>query len=73
MPREILYQGGAKNDAEKTFLLVIDIYGLKSSGATYRTHEAKSLEKLLFRSLRANPKVWYRAASKIDGEGMNIC
>jgi hypothetical protein len=43
------------------------LYGLKSSGAAWRSMFAASLQELGFTLSIADPDVWYRAASKSDG------
>ena len=55
-------------DKGKTFIVVRAIYGLKSSGAAYRSHLAKSLDEIGFKSSMTDPDVWYRASAKPDGE-----
>jgi hypothetical protein len=42
-------------------------YGLKSSGAAWRTHFANTLHELGFPSCLANHNVWLRPATKPDG------
>jgi hypothetical protein len=43
------------------------LYGLKSSGAAWRSMFAASLQELGFTSCIADPDVWYRPATKPDG------
>ena len=43
------------------------LYGLKSSGAAFRTHIAKTLYNMGFVPTRADPDVWHRPAVKEDG------
>jgi Reverse transcriptase (RNA-dependent DNA polymerase) len=43
------------------------LYGLKSSGAAYRAHFAATLIELGFTSCRADPDVWLRPATKVNG------
>ena len=44
------------------------LYGLKSSGAAFRTHLAETLHDISFRPTRADPDVWRPPAKKADGE-----
>jgi hypothetical protein len=48
-------------------LLVHALYGLKSSGASWRAMLAQSLTEIGYESTRADPDVWIRAAFKMDG------
>ena len=43
------------------------LYGLRSSGAAFRTHLAETLYDIGFVPTRANPDVWRRPAVKEDG------
>ena len=56
------------DDCGKVFVVVRAIYGLKSSGAAYRAFLAKVLDEIGFTLSMGDPDVWYRAASKPDGE-----
>ena len=56
------------NDEGKIFIICRALYGLKSSGAAYRSHLAKSLDEIGFKSSLADPDVWLRACVKSDGE-----
>ena len=50
-------------------VIVRALYGLKSSGASWRAHLAATLrEKLGFTPCRADGDVWMRKATKADGE-----
>ena len=51
-------------------ILIIEkaLYGLKSSGASFRSFMAEKLDSMNFRSSMADPDVWMRAAVKPDGE-----
>ena len=51
----------------KKILIVRALYGLKSSGAAWRSHMAQTLVDLKFKSTLADPDVWIRAAIKPDG------
>ncbi len=48
-------------------LIVKALYGLKSSGAAWRSHFAEVLHDLGYQSSLADPDVWYRAETKPDG------
>jgi hypothetical protein len=43
------------------------IYGLKSSGAAWQAHLAQTMYNSKFVSCKADPDVWFRAATKKDG------
>ncbi len=43
------------------------LYGLKSSGAAWRSTLAQTMEALGYRSTQADPDVWIKRASKRDG------
>ena len=49
-------------------LIVRALYGLKSSGARWRDHMARSLRSLQFVSCKADPDVWMRPAVRSNGE-----
>jgi hypothetical protein len=51
----------------KVAVITRALYGLKSSGAAWRSMFAASLQELGFISSIVDPDVWYRAASKPDG------
>ena len=51
----------------KHVLIVRALYGLKSSGAAWRSHLAQTMLDLNFKSCLADPDVWMRAATKPDG------
>jgi hypothetical protein len=51
----------------QSLLIVKALYGLKSSGAAWRSHLTGTLHSLGFTSSLADPDVWYRAATKPDG------
>ena len=52
----------------KVFIVVIDLYGLKSSGAAFMAFLAERLDDTGFKSSIADPGVWMREATKSDGE-----
>ena len=70
-PREKIYSIAGKEfgpeDEGKTVIIVRALYGLKSSGAAWRSHFAQSLRDLGFESCLADPDVWRRSAVKKDG------
>jgi len=70
-PREKVYtKAGLEFGAEmqgRNVLIVRALYGLKSSGAAWRSHLANTLQHLGFTSSLADPDVWYRSAVKPDG------
>jgi len=43
------------------------LYGLKSSGAAWRSTLAQTMEMLEYRPTQADPDVWIKRASKEDG------
>ena len=51
-------------------VLIIEkaLYGLKSSGAAFRSFMAEKLDDMNFKSSHADPDVWMRPAIKPDGE-----
>lgn len=51
----------------KSVLIVRALYGLKSSGSTWRSHLANTSQSLGYISCVANPDVWFRAAVESDG------
>ena len=48
-------------------LIVRALYGLRSSGKSFRDHLAKNLRQMGFVSCRADPDVWMKPATKADG------
>jgi Reverse transcriptase (RNA-dependent DNA polymerase) len=54
-------------DEGKMMIIRRALYGLKSSGAAYRAHFATTLSELGFKSCQADPDVWMRASSKVNG------
>ena len=71
-PREKLYTWAGPefgHNEGKPFIITKALYGLKSSGASFRSFLAEHLEKQLgFQSTVADPDVWRRPAIKPDGE-----
>ena len=55
-------------DAGKFFIIVRAIYGLKSSGASFRSLLAEHLNEIGLRFTVSDPDVWKRKAIKPDGE-----
>ena len=55
-------------DSGKPFIIVRALYGLKSSGASFRSFLAQHLDEIGYRSSVADPDVWRRGAIKPDGE-----
>ena len=55
-------------DTGKPFIIVRALYGLKSSGASFRSFLAEHLDDIGFRSTIADPDVWRRPAIKSCGE-----
>ena len=56
------------NDEGKAFIIVRALYGLKSSGAAFRSHLAQCLDEVGFRPSIADADVWMRMNVKPDGE-----
>lgn len=54
-------------NAGRPVLIVRALYGLKSSGARWRDHISATLREGGFTSCKADPDVWMRAATKLDG------
>ena len=55
------------SDMGKIFIIKMNIYGLKSSGAAFRSLLAETLHKLNFVPSKANPDVYMRPAVKPNG------
>eukprot|EP00934_Nitzschia_sp_Nitz4_P002319 Nitzschia sp. Nitz4//scaffold471_size5685//193//5616//NITZ4_009210-RA/size5685-processed-gene-0.1-mRNA-1//1//CDS//3329552692//2319//frame0 len=55
------------NEEGHTMVIVRALYGLKSSGAAYRSHFAQTLRDLGFTSCLADADVWRREATKENG------
>ena len=70
-PREKCWTIAGKdfgNDEGKDFIIVRALYGLKSSGAAFRSHLAQCLDEIGFRPSIADADVWMRMNIKPDGE-----
>jgi hypothetical protein len=63
-------RGGKEFGSEESCVFIITkaLYGLKSSGAAFRSFLAETLDKMGFQSTLADPDVWIRPAAKPDGE-----
>jgi hypothetical protein len=48
-------------DAGKRAVLVRALYGLKSAGASFRSHLANCMRELGYTSCKADPDLWYKA------------
>jgi hypothetical protein len=66
---KIWFEGGIEcgNDAGKVCIVVHVLYGLKSSGTSWRSTLASLLSDLGYTSTKANPNVWIRKAVRPDG------
>ena len=53
-------------DQGKVAVIVRALYGLKSSGAMWRSHFAANLRDMGFTSSLGDPDIWFRAAEKPD-------
>ena len=70
-PRENCWTIAGKefgNEEGKAFIIVRALYGLKSSGAAFRSHLAQCLDEVGFRPSIADADVWMRMNVKCDGE-----
>ena len=67
---KVWFQGGLDTGGDKGKILVITrtLYGLKSSGASWRNMLAGTLEDFGFTSTVADPDVWRRRAEQADGK-----
>ena len=54
-------------DQGKRAILVRALYGLKSAGASFRSHLAACMRDLGYTSCKADPDLWYKAMTKSDG------
>ena len=54
-------------DAGKTMIVIRALYGLKSSGAAFRSFLAEALYDLGYNPSKADPDVWMRPAIKQNG------
>lgn len=66
---KIWFKGGRETGEDKGKVLELKraLYGLKSSGASWRSMLAGTLRDLGFQDTRADPDVWRRPATKPDG------
>lgn len=66
---KIWFEGGIEcgNDAGKVCIVVHVLYGLKSSGTSWRSTLASLLSDLGYTLTKANPNVWIRKAVRPDG------
>ena len=66
---KIWFEGGAEcgEDRGKVLVVVRALYGLKSSGASWRKMMADSLLDMGFAESKADPDVWMRETSKPNG------
>ena len=55
------------SEAGKTMIIVRALYGLKSSGAAFRSFLAETLDDIGFKPSLADPDVWMRPAIKANG------
>ena len=55
------------SDAGKVMIVVRALYGLKSSGASFRSMLANTLWNLSYRPTYADPDVWLKPATKANG------
>ena len=63
------YAGPEFGDQQGCLLIIVRaLYGLKSAGASWRKHFASTLWDLGFQRCKADPDLWMRAATTIDGE-----
>jgi len=61
------------SDKGSTMIITRALYGLKSSGAAWRSTLATTMEKLGYRPTQADPDVWIKRASKQDGSPYYKC
>jgi hypothetical protein len=66
---KIWFLGGSETGDDRGKILVITraLYGLKSSGASWRAMLAQTLRDIGFEDTRADPDVWRRLATREDG------
>ena len=55
-------------DEVKVFITVMELYALKSTGATFREFLDERLDKMGYKSSIEDPDVWTRPETKSDGE-----
>jgi Reverse transcriptase (RNA-dependent DNA polymerase) len=56
-----------KNEEGKLMIIRRALYGLRSSGAAYRAHFARTLMELGFTACKADHDVWMHPAKKTNG------
>jgi len=69
---KIWVEGGMEFGSEwegKVLIITRALYGLKSSGAAWRSMLANTMRDLGYKASYADPDVWLRAAIKYDNEG----
>ena len=54
-----------KNFASKTAVIPKALYGLKSTGAAFKTHLARCMESLGYLSSKVNPELWLKLKIKM--------
>eukprot|EP00978_Attheya_sp_CCMP212_P010066 scaffold24179_cov31-Attheya_sp.AAC.1 len=66
---KIWFTAGKEFDsrAGTKIVLVRALYGLKTSGAAWRAHISGNMRELGFEPSDADPDIWMRAATKLDG------
>jgi Reverse transcriptase (RNA-dependent DNA polymerase) len=57
-----------KDEEGRLMIIRMALYGLKSSGASYRAHFAKTLIELGLTACKADPDGWMRPAKKTNGD-----
>jgi Reverse transcriptase (RNA-dependent DNA polymerase) len=55
------------SEKESTMIIKKALYGLKTSGAAFRSHLAETLYELNYTPTKADPDVWIRPGIKPDG------
>jgi hypothetical protein len=73
---KVWFQGGVETGEDRGKILVVTraLYGLKSSGASWRATLASTLVDLGFVGTQADPDAWRRAACRPDGtEYYELC
>ena len=53
-------------DVGKTVVIVRALYGLKSAGAAFRSHLARCMESLGYKSCKAYPNLWFKSEVRPD-------
>ena len=67
---KVWLRGGMEFGDMKGEILIVEkaLYGLKSSGAAFRSFVAETFDSMGFRSSIADPDIWMRPSVKHDGE-----